>query len=76
MRFDTIISVGNIVDGTGKREPFIPDIGSQGDCIAAIGDPEQAETRQRISVGEPLSTGATLRCLSRRNEVGPTSSNR
>ena len=50
MRFDTIISGGNIVDGTGEREPFIADIGIQGDCIAAIGDLGQAETSQRISV--------------------------
>ena len=49
MRFDIIISGGNIVDGTGKREPFVADIGIQGDHIAAIGDLEQAETGHRIS---------------------------
>ena len=40
MRFDTIISGGNIVDGTGKREPFVADIGIQGEHIAAVGDLE------------------------------------
>ena len=49
MRFDTIISGGDIVDGTGKREPFVADIGIQGDHIAAIGDLEQAETSHRIA---------------------------
>ena len=49
MRFDTIIAGGNIVDGTGEREPFITDIGIQGDQIAAIGDLSEAETPRRIS---------------------------
>lgn len=49
MRFDTIITGGNIVDGTGRREPFIADIGIQGDRIAAIGDLSAAETPRRIS---------------------------
>ena len=49
MRFDTIISGGNIVDGTGKQEPYIADIGIQDDRIAAIGDLGQAETLVRIS---------------------------
>jgi len=49
MRFDTIIAGGNIVDGTGKREPFIADIGIQDDRIAAIGDLSIAETPHRIS---------------------------
>ena len=50
MRFDTIIAGGNIVDGTGKRDPFVGDIGIQGEHIAAIGDLEHAETGHRISV--------------------------
>ena len=50
MRFDTIIAGGSIVDGTGEREPFVADIGIQGDRIAAIGDLEKAETAHRISV--------------------------
>ena len=50
MQFDTIISGGNIVDGTGEREPFIADLGIQDDQIAAIGDLEKAETPRRISV--------------------------
>ncbi|MCG9131090.1 amidohydrolase family protein [Candidatus Poribacteria bacterium] len=49
MTFDKIISGGNIVDGTGKREPFIADIGIQADQIAAIGDLTKAETSHRIS---------------------------
>ena len=57
MRFDTIIAGGNIVDGTGEREPFIADIGIQGDQIAAIGDLSEAETPR------PNFCGATG-CLS------------
>lgn len=58
MRFDTIISGGNIVDRTGKSEPFVADIGIQGDCIAAIGDLEQAEMPQEISAeGQVVSPG-------------------
>ena len=49
MRFDTIIAGGNIVDGTGNREPFIADIGIQDDQIAAIGDLKEAETPRRVS---------------------------
>ena len=49
MRFDTIISGGNIVDGTGEQEPFVADIGIQDDQIAAIGDLAKAETGHRIS---------------------------
>ena len=49
MRFDTIIAGGNIVDGTGEREPFVADIGIQDDQIAAIGDLAKAETGHRIS---------------------------
>ncbi len=54
MRFDTIISGGNIIDGTGKREPHVADIGIQGGHIAAIGDLEQAEAAQRISAAEQV----------------------
>ena len=50
MKFDTIIAGGNIVDGTGEREPFVADIGIQDDQIAAIGDLSAAETPRRISV--------------------------
>ncbi len=50
MRFDTVITGGSIVDGTGEREPFVADIGIQGDRIIAIGDLEKAETAHRISV--------------------------
>ena len=49
MAFNTIIVGGNIVDGTGKREPYVADIGIQGDSIAAIGDLGNAETPRRIS---------------------------
>ena len=48
MRFDTIIAGGNIIDGTGKRDPFVADIGIQDDRIAAIGDLGEAETPRRI----------------------------
>ena len=50
MRFDTIIAGGNIVDGTGEREPFVGDVGIQDDHIAAIGDLAKAETPRRIPV--------------------------
>ena len=49
MVFDIIIEGGNIVDGTGKRDPYIADIGIQGDRITAIGDLIEAETSRRIS---------------------------
>ncbi len=49
MAFDSIIVGGNIVDGTGKREPYVADIGIQGDRITEIGDLEKAETSNRIS---------------------------
>ena len=51
MAFDTIIVGGNIVDGTGKREPYVADVGIQGDTITEIGDLEKAETSRRISAG-------------------------
>ncbi len=46
--FDIIITEGNIVDGTGKRDPYVADIGIQADTIAAIGDLSNAETSERI----------------------------
>ena len=49
MSFDLIIEGGTIVDGTGKREPFVGDVGIDGDNIAAIGKLEKAETPRRIS---------------------------
>ncbi len=49
MAFDTIIVGGNIVDGTGKREPYVADVGIQGDSITEIGDLVKAETSRRIS---------------------------
>ena len=49
MEFDTIIVGGTIVDGTGKTEPYIADVGIQGDRIAEIGDLNKAETPNRIS---------------------------
>ena len=49
MIFDTIIVGGLIVDGTGKSDPFVADIGIQDDIIAAVGDLEKAETSKRIS---------------------------
>ena len=47
--FDTIISGGSIVDGTGKRDPYVADIGIQADKITEIGDLEKADTSCRIS---------------------------
>ncbi len=47
--FDTIISGGSIVDGTGKRDPYVADIGIQSDKITEIGDLEKADTSCRIS---------------------------
>ena len=49
MAFDTIIVGGNIVDGTGKREPYVADVGIQGDVITEIGNIEKAETSNLIS---------------------------
>ena len=54
MRFDTIIAGGNIIDGTGRREPFLADIGIQDDRIAAIGDLSEAETPRRISAAHQV----------------------
>ena len=54
MEFDTIIVGGTIVDGTGKREPYIADVGIQGDRIAEIGDLNKAETPNRISAEDKL----------------------
>ncbi len=48
MEFDTIIVGGKIIDGTGIQEPFVADIGIQGDSIAAIDDLSSAETSERI----------------------------
>ncbi len=49
VEFDIIIEDGNIVDGTGKRDPYIADIGIHGEGIASIGDLKKAETPHRIS---------------------------
>lgn len=49
MEFDIIITDGNIVDGTGKQDPFVADIGINGDSIVAIDDLSKAETSHRIS---------------------------
>ncbi len=49
MKFDIIIQGGTIVDGTGKREPFVADVGINGDSVAAIGVLGKAETPRRIS---------------------------
>ena len=47
--FDTIIVDGTIIDGTGKREPFVADVGIQGDRIAGIGDLSKADTTRKLS---------------------------
>ncbi len=49
MTFDIIITGGSIVDGTGKRDPFVADVGIQSDRITGIGNLENAETNCRIS---------------------------
>ena len=49
MAFDTILQGGTIVDGTGKQEPYVADIGFQDDTIIEIGDLSHVETNQRIS---------------------------
>ena len=49
MTFDTIISGGSIVDGTGKRDPYVADIGIQSEKITEIGDLHEADTSCRIS---------------------------
>lgn len=49
MEFDIIIEDGDIVDGTGKREPYKADIGITGDRIIAIDDLIDADTPHRIS---------------------------
>ena len=47
--FDTIISNGKIVDGSGKPA-FQTDVGIEGDRIVAIGDLTDASTEKRIDV--------------------------
>ncbi|MCE2399376.1 D-aminoacylase [Candidatus Poribacteria bacterium] len=49
MAFDIIIAGGNIVDGTGKREPYVADIGIHGGQITEIGNLQKAEASRRIS---------------------------
>ena len=48
MTFDTIISNGTIVDGTGKQEPYLADIGIQNDTITDIGNLSDAESSKSI----------------------------
>lgn len=48
MDFDIIIVGGNIIDGTGNRDPFIGDLGILGDRIESIGDLSNATTAHRI----------------------------
>lgn len=47
--FDTIISKGTIIDGTGKQEPYLADIGIQNDTIKEIGDLSIVDATNRIS---------------------------
>ena len=49
MEFDIIIEDGNIVDGTGKRDPYVADIGLVGDSIETIDDLTEAKASQRIN---------------------------
>ena len=49
VKFDIIIAGGNIVDGTGKRDPFVADVGIQSDRITEIGNLVNADTLCRIS---------------------------
>ena len=45
--FDTLVSGGELVDGTGAP-PFVADIGIRGGRIAAIGDLSSASAAERI----------------------------
>ena len=47
--FDTIITNGTIVDGTGKKEPYVADIGIQNDTILEIGDLSNVDTSLRFA---------------------------
>ncbi len=49
MEFDTIITNGTIVDGTGKQEPYVADIGIQNDKIIDIGDLSHVDSSHSIS---------------------------
>lgn len=48
MYFDTIIQNGNIIDGTGKLDPFPADIGISGEQISAVGNLKNAYADQKI----------------------------
>lgn len=50
MAFDKIIQDGTIVDGSGKQEPYVADIGIANDTIIEIGDLSHVDTPHRISV--------------------------
>ena len=47
--FDTILSGGRIIDGSGNPW-YRADVGITGDRIAAIGDLRAADAKQRIDV--------------------------
>ena len=49
MAFDTIITNGTIVDGTGKQEPYVADIGIQNDKIIDIGDLSHVDSSHSVS---------------------------
>ena len=58
MQFDYIIQGGNVVDGTGKRDPFPADVGVVQDEIAAIGKLDAAQARRIIyAQGKVVSPG-------------------
>ena len=48
VEFDTIIHAGTIIDGTGKQEPYVADIGIQDDIIIDIGDLSNIDSSHRI----------------------------
>jgi N-acyl-D-amino-acid deacylase len=58
MQFDAIIEGGSVIDGTGKRDAFLADVGIIGDRIAAVGKLGEASANRRIDArGKIVSPG-------------------
>jgi len=47
---DLVLAGGTVIDGTGRAEPLVADVGILGDTIVAIGDLRTTKTNRRIDV--------------------------